>query len=119
VTEVTEEIRFEGLGIAPGVLDTIVTVAAQNVDGVATIGAAGIAGLVQRGRKGTARPVDICRDEGGEISVTLHVQIEYGRNLREVGAAVQKAVADAMKSQVGVDIGLVDVYVDGVVFTES
>ena len=114
----TEEIRFEGLGIAPGVLDTIVTVAAQNVDGVATIGAAGIAGLVQRGRKGTARPVDICRTENDEITVTVHVQIEYGRNLRDVGAMVQKAVADAMKSQVGVDVALVDVYVDGVVFTE-
>jgi uncharacterized alkaline shock family protein YloU len=116
---VTEEIRFEGLGIAPGVLDTIVTVAAQSVEGVAAIGAPGIAGLVQRGRKGTARPVDICRTESDGMSVTVHVQIEYGRNLRKVGAAVQKAVADAMKSQVGVDVDAVDVYVDGVVFTES
>ncbi len=115
----TEEIRFEGLGIAPGVLDTIVTVAAQNVDGVAAIGAPGIAGLVQRGRKGQARPVDICHTEEDGITVTVHVQIEYGRNLRDVGAQVQKAVAEAMKSQVGVDIDEVDVFVDGVVFSES
>ncbi len=115
----TEEIHFEGLGIAPGVLDTIVTVATQGVDGVAAIGAAGIAGIVQRGRKGTARPVDICHTEDGGISVTVHVQIEYGRNLRDVGAAVQQAVAEAMKSQVGVEVESVDVYVDGVVFAES
>jgi uncharacterized alkaline shock family protein YloU len=116
---VTEEIRFEGLGIAPGVLDTIVTVATQSVDGVAAIGAAGIAGIVQRGKKGAARPVDICHTEAGGIAVTVHVQVEYGRNLRDVGAAVQAAIADAMKSQVGVDVEAVDVYVDGVVFAES
>ncbi len=115
----TEEIHFDGLGIAPGVLDTIVTVATQNVDGVAAIGAAGIAGLVQRGRKGTARPVDVCRSDDDGMTVTVHVQIEYGRNLRDVGAAVQQAVADAVKAQVGVDVESVDVYVDGVVFTES
>ncbi len=115
----TEEIHFEGLGIAPGVLDTIVTVAAQGVPGVAAIGAAGIAGFVQRGRKGQARPVDVCRDEDGGITVTVHVQIEYGQNLRDVGAAVQRAISEAMKSQVGVDVAAVDVFVDGVVFTES
>ncbi len=115
----TEEIHFDGLGIAPGVLDTIVTVAAQNVEGVAAIGAPGIAGLVQRGRKGTARPVDICSSDDEGMSVTVHVQIEYGRNLRDVGAAIQQAIAEAMKSQVGVDVASVNVYVDGVVFTES
>ena len=89
------------------------------MDGVAAIGAPGIAGLVQRGRKGTARPVDVCRTDEGGMSVTVHLQIEYGRNLRDVGAAVQQAVADAVKSQVGVDVASVDVYVDGVVFAES
>ena len=72
----------------------------------------------RRGRKGTARAVDVCRTEDDGITVTVHVQIEYGRNLREVGASVQSAVADAMTSQVGVDVEAVDVYVDGVVFTE-
>ena len=31
----SDEIRLEGLGVAPGVLDTIVTVAAEGVEGVA------------------------------------------------------------------------------------
>lgn len=115
----SDEIRLEGLGIAPGVLDTIVTLAVEGVEGIAAVGAPGIAGLVQKGsRKGTQRAVDVTVSEDGQVSVTAHVQVEYGRNLRDVGRAVQAAVVDAVASQVGVDVVSVDVYVDAVVFSE-
>lgn len=115
----SEEIRLEGLGVAPGVLDTIVTIATEGVDGVAAVGAPGIAGLVQKGaRKGAARAVDVCVDEQGRISAKVHVQVHYGQKLREVAASVQTAVTDAIKSQVGVEVAEVDVYVDGLVFAE-
>ncbi len=115
----SEEIRLEGLGVAPGVLDTIVTLAADGVDGVAGIGAPGIAGLVQKGaRKGVARAVDVSVDESGSLVVILHVQVIYGRKLREVAKQVQLAVSEALTSQVGVDVSAVDIYVDGLVFPE-
>ena len=117
----SEEIRFEGLGIAPGVLDTIVTVATQSVSGVTAVGAPGFAGLVQRGRKGTARAVDVCPadEENQTLQVSIHLQAEYGRNLRDLGKAVQVAVADAIQSQVGVDVCSVDVFIDAVTFPEA
>jgi uncharacterized alkaline shock family protein YloU len=115
----SDEIRLEGLGVAPGVLDTIVTLAAEQVDGIAAIGAPGIAGLVQRGaRKGAARAVDVCVEEDGALLVTVHVQVVYGRKLREVAKAIQLSVTEALTSQVGVDVAGVDVYVDGLVFPE-
>jgi len=115
----SDEIKIDGLGIAPGVLDTIVTFAVESVDGVAAVGAGGLAGLVQKGsRKGTSRAVDVCVSEAGEISVTVHVQVIYGHKIKEVASAIQAAVADAVTSQVGVDIAAVDVYVDGIVFAE-
>jgi uncharacterized alkaline shock family protein YloU len=115
----SDEIRMDGLGIAPGVLDTLVTLATQDVDGVAAVGAPGIAGLVQKGaRKGTQRAVDVCTAEDGSVGVTVHVQVEYGRNLREVGRAVQAAICDAVASQVSIDVSSVDVYIDAVVFAE-
>lgn len=115
----SDEIRMDGLGIAPGVLDTLVTLATQDVDGVAAVGAPGIAGLVQKGaRKGTQRAVDVCTGEDGSVAVTVHVQVEYGRNLREVGRAVQAAIGDAVASQVSIKVSSVDVYVDAVVFAE-
>jgi uncharacterized alkaline shock family protein YloU len=113
----SDEIRLEGLGVAPSVLDTIVTLAAESVDGVAAVGAPGLAGLVQKGvGKGTGRAVDVTAAEDGSVSVVIHVQVVYGRNLRQVASAVQEAVAEAVTSQVGVGVELVDVYVDGIVF---
>jgi uncharacterized alkaline shock family protein YloU len=113
------EIQLEGLAVAPGVLDTIVTMAAQGIDGVAAVGASGLAGLVQKGaRKGTARAVDVCVDEAGAITATIHIQVIYGHKLMDVAAAVQNSVADAVASQVGAKVAGVDVFVDGIVFSE-
>jgi len=113
----SEEIKLEGVGVAPGVLDTIVTLAAQGVEGIAAVGAPGIAGLMQKGvAKGAARAVDVCTTEEGSVTVTVHVQVLYGQKLRAVAEAVQSAVADAVTSQVGVDVSAVDVFVDGLVF---
>lgn len=115
----SDEIRLEGLGVAPGVLDTIVTVAAEGVAGVAAVGAPGLAGLVQKGaRKGAARAVDVCVGDDGGLTCVVHVQIEYGQRLREVAEAVQAAVTEALTSQVGVPVAGVDVFVDGLVFAE-
>lgn len=113
----SDEIRLEGLGVAPGVVDTIVTLATESVEGVAAVGAPGLAGLVQKGvGKGTGRAVDVTAADDGTVSVVVHVQVVYGQHLLEVARAVQDSVADAMKSQVGVDVSSVDVFVDGIVF---
>lgn len=114
----SEEIRLEGLGVAPGVLDTIVTVAASTVQGIACVGATGIAGLVQKGRKGPSRAVDVVVGEDDSLVVTVHVQVTYGQQIHVVAAAVQTAVSEALSSQVGVPVASVDVYVDGLVFAE-
>jgi len=117
----SDEIKLDGIGVAPSVLEAIVTLAAQDVDGVAAVGAPGLAGLAQKARKGTARAVSVCPEgeAGDKLSATVHIQIDYGPKLREVARAVQSAVSDAIRSQVGVDVAGVDVYVDGIVFPEQ
>ncbi len=114
----SDEIRLEGLGVAPGVLDTIVTVAVECVEGVASVGAPGIAGLVQKGRKGASRAVDVTVGEDGALSASVHIQVLYGVRLREVAATVQASVREALSSQVGVEVAGVDVFIDGLVFPE-
>lgn len=115
----SDEIRLEGLGVAPGVLDTIVSVATESVDGVAAVGAPGFAGLVQKGsRKGAARAIDVAVGEDGSLAATIHVQVRYGFKLQEVARQIQECVADALTSQVGVDVATVDVYIDALVFAE-
>ncbi|MDA3937586.1 MAG: Asp23/Gls24 family envelope stress response protein, partial [Actinomycetota bacterium] len=97
----SDEIKLHGLGVAPGVLETIVTLAAQCVDGVVFVGTQGIVGLVQKNVAKGAPGVEVVVADDGAISVTLHIEVEYGKPLRAVASSVQDAVADAITSQVG------------------
>ncbi len=110
----SEEIRVAGLGVAPGVLDTIVTLAIEGIDGVAFASSGqGFGGIVNRA---SGKAVDFSVDESGAVDVRLHITAVYGTPLREVAARVQTQVADAILSQVGAEVGAVDVFIDGIEF---
>jgi uncharacterized alkaline shock family protein YloU len=114
----SEEITLDGIGVAPGVLETIATVAAHGVEGVAEVscGPGGLAGFVQ---KGSARGVCVEVGDEGALVATVRIQAAYGRPLREIARDVQRAVSDALLTHTGQAIASVDVYVDGVVFPEQ
>jgi len=110
----TDEIRIEGLGVAPAVLDTIVTLAVNDVAGVVfSSSGLGIGGIVNRA---SGKAVDFKMDDDGAIAITVHITVEYGTPLRTVAGNVQTAVADAIASQVGARVAAVNVYVDGIEF---
>ena len=106
-----DNLVFEGLTIAPSVLDTMVRLATQQVKGVAGFG-------VGMRKTALARAVDIEPTEDGSLLISIHIQAYVGEQLRELGQAIQTAVADALKSQLGVEVTRVDVYIDGLVFPE-
>jgi uncharacterized alkaline shock family protein YloU len=115
----SDEIQLEGLGIAPGVVETIIALAADEVDGVA--GVCSGQKLSQLAAKAVSKQATGCitveMDEGA-VAVDLHIDVEYGKPIHEVANNVKAAVADAILSQVGAEVASVDVYVDGVVFAE-
>lgn len=111
----SDEIRLDGIGVAPGVLDTIVTLAAEGVDGVDCVVAPRLARVVQ---KSAAKGVNVEVAEDGSVSVSLHVNVRYGRPLLEIGRDIQAAVSDALSSQTGQTVSAVDVSVDGISFDE-
>lgn len=110
-----EEILLEGLGVAPSVLETIATLAAEGVEGVEAVASRSVGGLVG---KGPARgvTVDVGDDDG--LAVDVHVAVRYGKPLRQVAEEVKSAIADAMRAQTGHEVGSVDVYIDSIVFPE-
>ncbi len=110
----TDELRLQGIGVAPSVLETIVTLAAEGVDGVSCVESGRLGGFVHKGGKG----LGISVDEAGAMSVSVHLSLKYGRPLHEVGKQVQQAVAEALTSQTGQPVAAVDVYVDGIVFEQ-
>lgn len=115
----SDEIQLEGLGIAPGVVETIVALAADKVSGVA--GVCATQTLSQLAAKAVSKQSTGCvavEMEDGAVAVDLHIEVEYGNPIHEVAGNVKLAVADAIQSQVGAEVASVDVFIDGVVFAE-
>jgi len=112
----SEEIQLEGLGVAPGVLETIATLAADQVDGVVDVLTKGVAGLVQ---KGAGRGITVTVGEDGSLSVQIHVSVRYGTPLHTIASEIQRSVSDALRSQTGQQVATVDVFIDVIVFSEQ
>ena len=112
-----------GITIAPGVVETIVSLAAAEVPGVAGVGTAGpissIAAALNAGRSVPTAGIKLAVAEDNSVSVNLTIQAYYGYRLADVAAQVREAVADALKGQVGAQTISVDVYVDALAFEEN
>jgi uncharacterized alkaline shock family protein YloU len=71
-------------------------------------------GRLARGRART-RGIEIRRDrDGREITVDLHVVVEYGLNLAEVASSVRNRVAYEVERLTGLPVRAIEVYVDDV-----
>lgn len=105
------------LGIAPGVIETMVTKATLDVPGVAEVGGP----KVSRGftsiltRNSDTNGVAVARD-GGSITLDISIQIFYGYKLQDIVDGIRINVADALESQVGITVEAINVYVSAVQF---
>lgn len=112
----SEEIRLQGVTIAPSVLDTIITLAVNQVEGVAFASSGqGLGGLVNRA---AGKAVEVSSAEDGSVTVGVHITVAYGIPIHTVARSVQDAVAESIRSQVGAPVAAVDVYVDGIEFPQ-
>jgi uncharacterized alkaline shock family protein YloU len=108
------ELSLEGLDIAPGVVETMIELAAGQVEGVASVAPSALGKIAK-----TAKSTEVSIDEDGCFVVSLHVTAVFGRPLRQLGAAVQDAVSDALESQTGHRASRVDVFIDAISFPEQ
>jgi len=106
-----EPISLDGVTVAPGVVETIVALAAAQTKGVA--GVCGRSAL--RKKRVTAPAVDVELIEGG-LYVEIHLIVTYGFALTEVGKNVQHNVAVALDGQMGIVPAHIDVFIDGIEF---
>ena len=60
-----------------------------------------------------ARGIEIGRD-GGEVTIDLHVVVEYGLNLAEVASSVSNRVAYEVQRLTGLPVRAVEVHIDDV-----
>ena len=98
------DLTVDGMALAPGVVETIVSIAVADVDGVASVGNApaasrGIRGVL--GGKPSTSGIEIAADENDKLQISVRIDVYYGHVLPDVAAAVRQSVADAVASQVG------------------
>jgi uncharacterized alkaline shock family protein YloU len=70
-------------------------------------------GNLARAARGRPRGIEIGRD-GREVTVDLHVVVEYGLNLAEVAASVGNRVSYEVERLTGLPVRAVEVHVDDV-----
>ena len=111
------DLAVDGMEIAPGVVETIVSMAVSDVDGVASVGSFAASGLRSMfAAKPSTHGVEVAVSDEGALEVAVHIDVYYGYVLPDVADAVRAAIAQAVSGQVGMDVAYVDVYIDGMQF---
>lgn len=111
------DLIIDGMAIAPGVIETIVSLAAQGVEGVASVGdptTSGIRSII--GGKPSTQGIEIDFDEDEQLNVSVRLHVKSGQVLPELASEVRQAIADALSIQVGIAVGSIDIYIDGIQF---
>ena len=110
------DLNIEGMTIAPGVVETIISLAARDVEGVASIGPATTSGLMDLigGGRPSTQGIEVTTDENDELHVSIRMDVKSGNVLPDLAANVRRAVVDAIATQVGVKVAAVDIYIDGI-----
>ena len=116
----TDQSALQNMTLAPGVVDTIISITANEMEGVASVGSHMASGIRQiwASRPSTSG-IETETDENGKLVVTLHIEVYYGYVLPELAEKLRQAISDALLVQVGIEVARVDVYVDGIQFVRQ
>ena len=114
------DLNIEGMNIAPGVVETIVSLAVRDVEGVAGIGDPATNGILTfiGGGKPSTQGIEVETDDNGELHVSVRLHVKSGHVLPDVAADVRRAIADAVSTQVGAKVASVDIFIDGIQFVD-
>ena len=116
------ELFIAGIGISKSVMSTVVKLAAEKVEGVARVGgndsASNLVSVFTARQVSPDRAVEVCVEDD-KLHVVVHLAVFYGYPFTKLAAAVRTAVAAAIASQVGVEVGSVDVCIDSLVFPKE
>ena len=112
------DLNIDGMAIAPGVVETIISMAARDIDGVASVGDPTTSGIMSifGGGKPSTQGIEIETGEDDELIISIRLYVKSGFVLSDLAAKVRQAVTDAVETQIGAKVGAVDIYIDGIQF---
>ncbi|ADQ61389.1 Asp23/Gls24 family envelope stress response protein [Lactobacillus delbrueckii subsp. lactis] len=102
------------------VLEVILGISAQKVDGVAGMRAGLKSGLSRVfGREDRGKGVAVSVDEDGELTADVYVYLKYGVNVPAVAGKIQEALKQQLTQMTDMNLKSIDVHVVGLVFPED
>lgn len=111
------DLNVDGMALAPGVIETIISIAANEVEGVASVGSTTAGGLrAMFATKPPTQGIEIEVTDNDKLHISVRIDVYYGFVLPEVAAEIRSTVAEAVGCQIGVPVESVDVYIDGIQF---
>ena len=119
----SNELRIAGMGVAKGVVSTIVAAAAEKVEGVASIYgqdiASGLIAMLTSKPQPTADAVECEVADDDSLVLTVHLAVFFGYPFTKLADEVRKVVAAAVDAQIGVRTSRIDVCIDELVFPKE
>ncbi len=115
----SNELNAEHMSLAQGVVETIISIAASEVDGVASVGSFAASGLRSKFQSRPSKAgVEVKANQDGTLNITLHIEVYYGYVLPDLAAELRQSVSDALLVQMGLEVSNIDIYVDGIQFKD-
>lgn len=104
--------------IAPDVLVAIARLTTLSVDGVSRMAIVAPTGVNKWFKKGLSEGVDITVEDN-VVSADLHVVLRRDVNVRDVSHTIQSQVARAISEMVGMEVGLINIHVEDIDYTQE
>ena len=118
-----QEIKIDGIGIAPDVLTAIVSRAVSDVEGIASVGikdlATNLVSMMLSAKTPASEPAVEAEVVDDKLALIVRVVVFFGYPFKKLAENVRAAVVAAIDAQVGVDVERVDVCIDGLVFPKE
>ena len=112
------ELNINGMILSKSVIESIVSLAATSVEGVYSVGDPTTSGI--RAFLGLAKPttggIEIECGDNNDLSIELHIWVLSGIVLPDLAQSIRLSVADAINTQIGLEVESVDIYIDGIHF---
>ncbi len=115
----TETSQSTNMSLAPGVVDTIISITANGQEGISSIGTPAGGFFSRLAKRPSTSGITTKFNEAGKLDLTLHLVAKYGYSLTELAANLRSAIAEALLVQVGVEVGNIDIYIDSISFDQA
>ena len=114
--ESKQELEFGDFKIADGVLELITGIAVMEIEGVSGLSGSTIENITDfLGKKSLTKGIRV-NAEDMQLSVDIHLAVDYGGGLQEIAQKAQENVKNILEAMTGIDVKCVNIFIDGINF---